>query len=166
MIAFTIIEGIVGLLIMFGLFTRFMSVGVFALAMGILLSSGWIGTTCLDEWQIGTLGIATGFTLFLTGGGKYSLDHYLQTKKFHFTNTNWFAWLGSGNLPIKEAIFPRVVLAGSFVIFGITLMTNQVFYGVLWGTLHNKSVKPKLEITEGNINNNTLSFDVFSNRRR
>ena len=67
MVAFTIIEGIVGLFIIFGLFTRLMSIGVFGLAMGILLGSGWIGTTCLDEWQIGVLGIATGFVLFLTG---------------------------------------------------------------------------------------------------
>lgn len=55
MISFTIIEGIVGLFIIFGLFTRLMALGVFGLAMGILLGSGWIGTTCLDEWQIGVL---------------------------------------------------------------------------------------------------------------
>jgi len=43
----------------------------------------------------------------------------------------------------------------------MTLMTNQVFHGGVWGTLHNKSVKPKLEITEAEIANNMLSFDVF-----
>jgi len=73
MVIFTIIEGIVGLFIMLGLFTRIMSIAVFGLAMGILLGSGWIGTTCLDEWQIGSLGIATSFVLFLTGSGQYSL---------------------------------------------------------------------------------------------
>ena len=46
MVIFTVIEGIVGLFILFGLFTRLMSIGVFGLAMGILLGSGWIGTTC------------------------------------------------------------------------------------------------------------------------
>jgi thiosulfate dehydrogenase [quinone] large subunit len=161
MVIFTIVEGIVGLLIMFGFFTRLMSIGVFGLAMGILLGSGWIGTTCLDEWQIGVLGIATGFVLFLTGSGKYSLDHYLMKKDIAFTKTKWFAWIGSGVLPIKESIFPKVVLVGSLLIFGMTLMTNQVFHGGLWGTLHNKSVKPKLEITQANISNSTLSFDVF-----
>ena len=40
-------------------------------------------------------------------------------------------------------------------------MTNQVFHGGLWGTLHNKSVKPKLEITDGEINKYQLSFDVY-----
>ena len=161
MVIFTIVEGIVGLFIMFGLFTRIMSIGVFGLAMGILLGSGWIGTTCLDEWQIGVLGIATGFVLFLTGSGKYSLDNYLIKNNFAITKKKWFAWLASGILPIKESVFPKVVLTGSLFILGITLMTNQVFHGGLWGTLHNKSIKPKLEITEGQITNNTVSFNVF-----
>lgn len=161
MVIFTIVEGIVGLFIMFGLFTRIMSIGVFGLAMGILLGSGWIGTTCLDEWQIGVLGIAAGFTLFLTGSGKYSVDNYLMKNNFAITKKKWFAWLGSGILPIKESVFPKVVLAGSIFILGMTLMTNQVFHGGVWGKLHNKSVKPKLEITEGKIANNKLSFDVF-----
>ena len=161
MVIFTIVEGIVGLFIMFGLFTRIMSIGVFGLAMGILLGSGWIGTTCLDEWQIGVLGIATGFVLFLTGSGKYSLDNYLIKNNFAITKKKWFAWLASGILPIKESVFPKVVLTGSLFILGITLMTNQVFHGGLWGTLHNKSIKPKLEISEGKIINNTVSFNVF-----
>ncbi|MFY0712645.1 quinol oxidase [Seonamhaeicola sp. NFXS20] len=161
MVIFTIIEGIVGLFIMFGLFTRIMSIGVFGLAMGILLGSGWIGTTCLDEWQIGVLGIATGFVLFLTGSGKYSMDNYLIKHNFTITKKRWFSWLGSGILPIKEHLLPKIVLLGSLFILGITLMTNQVFHGGLWGTLHNKSVKPKLEITNGEIQNSTITFDVF-----
>ncbi|PRY91867.1 TQO small subunit DoxD [Marinilabilia salmonicolor] len=161
MVLFTIIEGIVGLFIIFGLFTRIMSVGVFSLAMGILLGSGWIGTTCLDEWQIGVLGIATGFVLFLTGSGRYSLDNYMLKNNFSITTKKWFAWVGSGTLPIKESVFPKFVLGGSIFILGMTLMTNQVFHGGLWGPLHNKSVKPVLEITEGRIDNSTLSFDVF-----
>lgn len=85
MVVFTIIEAIVGLFIILGLFTRIMSIGVFSLAMGILLGSGWLGTTCLDEWQIGVLGIAGGFTLYLTGSSYYSLDNYLINKNLSFT---------------------------------------------------------------------------------
>ncbi|MHA7941842.1 TQO small subunit DoxD [Formosa sp. 3Alg 14/1] len=161
MASFTIIEGIVGLLIMLGLFTRLMSLGVFGLAMGILLGSGWIGTTCLDEWQIGVLGIATGFTLFLTGSGKYSLDHYFMQKESPFTKKTMFKWLGSGPLPLAEKLVSRVTLFGAVGILGLTLFTNQYFHGGVWGTLHNKSVKPKIEISNAHINNETLSFEVF-----
>ena len=161
MVVFTIIEGIVGLFIILGLFTRLMSIGVFGLAMGILLGAGWIGTTCLDEWQIGVLGIATGFMLFLTGSGRYSVDNYLMKRKARVTQKKWFAWLGSGELPVHAKRYTRGVLLGSVVILGMTLYTNQVFHGGVWGTLHNKSVKPKLELTDAVIADKQLSFDLY-----
>jgi len=159
MVIFTIVEAIVGLFIIFGLFTRLMSIGVFFLAMGILLGSGWIGTTCLDEWQIGVLGVASGFVLFLTGSGAYSLDNYLMNKPYQFTNKKWFAFLGSGELPIKN-LAPKVLVM-SLLIFGLTLFTNQYFHGGVFGTLHNKSVKPKVEISNIQQNGSQLSFQLF-----
>lgn len=159
MIAFTIIEAIVGLFLILGLLTRLMSIGVFSLALGILLGSGWIGTTCLDEWQIGVLGIAGGFTLFLTGSSFYSVDHYLQKSNFSCTHKKWFQWLHSGMFPYSN---PKpVVLLGSVMIFGLALFTNQYFHGGVWGTLHNKSVKPKLEISNVSLQNSDLCFTVY-----
>ncbi|MCC9065371.1 TQO small subunit DoxD [Flavobacterium piscisymbiosum] len=159
MVAFTIIEGIVGLAIMLGFFTRLMSIGIFLLALGILLASGWIGTTCLDEWQIGILGLASGFTLFLSGSTYLSLDGYFIAKKARFTQTKWFRLLGSGELNL--ASYKPLLLVGAFSIFGLTLFTNQYFHGGVFGTLHNKSVKPKLEISNLKIDGNELIFDVF-----
>ncbi|WP_267405267.1 MULTISPECIES: TQO small subunit DoxD [unclassified Chryseobacterium] len=159
MMTFTIVEAIVGLCVILGLFTRLMSIGVFALAMGILLGSGWIGTTCLDEWQIGVLGIAGGFTLFLTGSSYYSLDQYLLDKNLSFTKRKWFSYFGSGVLPIANT--KRFVLIGSLLIFGLTLFTNQYFHGGVWGKLHNKSVKPKIEISNISFNHSYLSFQIF-----
>lgn len=159
MMIFTIIEAIVGLFIIFGLLTRLMSIGIFSLALGILLGSGWLGTTCLDEWQIGVLGIAGGFVLFLTGSGPYSLDYFFIKKKKNFTQTGWFSWLGSGNLPVSRP--KAVVMAGSLVIFGLTLYTNQYFHGGVWGTLHNKSVKPRVEISNISRNNSDLQFEIY-----
>lgn len=159
MVIFTIVEAIVGLFIILGLFTRLMITGVFLLAMGILLGSGWIGTTCLDEWQIGVLGIAGGFTLFLTGSGSYSLDNYLMNKGLAFTHKKWFGFLGSGVLPINN-LKPKV-LAISLFIFGLTLFTNQYFHGGVFGKLHNKSVKPKVEISNVQYNGSQLTFQIF-----
>ncbi|MDQ0782573.1 TQO small subunit DoxD [Chryseobacterium sp. W4I1] len=159
MMAFTIIEAVVGLFIILGLFTRLMSIGIFGLAMGILLGSGWIGTTCLDEWQIGVLGIAGGFVLFLTGSGPFSLDHYFIKNNKRFTHKKWFLWLGSGVLPLAKP--KTLVVAGSVFIFGLTLLTNQYFHGGVWGTLHNKSIKPKIEISNISIRNSDLVFEVY-----
>ncbi|PRD55965.1 TQO small subunit DoxD [Sphingobacterium gobiense] len=159
MVIFTIIEAIVGLLIMLGLFTRLMSIGVLFLATGILLGSGWIGTTCLDEWQIGVLGIASGFTLFLSGSGAYSLDQHIMDRQYIFTSKSWFRWLGSGTLPLKR---PQTkVMVMSIFIFGLTLFTNQYFHGGVFGTLHNKSVKPKIEISNIRHEGSELTFQLF-----
>ncbi|AZB10600.1 quinol oxidase [Chryseobacterium sp. G0162] len=159
MMIFTIIEAIVGLFIILGLFTRLMSIGIFSLALGILLGSGWLGTTCVDEWQIGVLGVAGGFVLFLTGSGSYSIDNYFIKRNNSFTLSKWFQWLGSGILPIAQ---PKVfVLTGSLLIFGLTLYTNQYFHGGVWGTLHNKSVKPKLEISNISRRDSDLTFEVY-----
>lgn len=159
MMAFTIVEAVVGLFIILGLFTRLMSIGVFGLAMGILLGSGWIGTTCLDEWQIGVLGTAGGFVLFLSGSGSFSLDHYFIKNNKTFTHKKWFLWLGSGVLPLSKP--KTLVLAGSVFIFGLTLYTNQYFHGGVWGTLHNKSVKPKIEISNVLLTSSAVTFEVY-----
>lgn len=161
MAIFTIVEGVVGLVFMLGLFTRLASIGVFSLAMGILLGSGWIGTTCLDEWQIGVLGVAAGFSIFFTGGGKYSLDEYLTRKNKPFTNTKWFKFLGSGELPIKENVMNKIALWGAIFILGLTLFTNQHFHGGVFGKLHNLSVRPHISISNLAIQDNNLSFMVY-----
>lgn len=161
MVAFTIIEGIVGLLFMLGFFTRLMTIGVFSLAFGILLGSGWLGTTCLDEWQIGILGVAAGFTIFFSGGGRYSLDEYLIRKNKAFTSKKWFSFLGSGNLPLKEKVLNKTVLSGSIFILALALFTNQYFHGGVYGKLHNLSVRPHVTINNAELNNSTLSFTVF-----
>ena len=160
MLIFTLIEAVVGLFIMFGLFTRLMGLGVFGLATGILLGSGWIGTTCLDEWQIGTLGMATGFTLFLTGGGRYAMDNLLLKTSFA-TKFKWLPFVSSGPLPLKTKTVNRISLLGAGVILFATLYTNQHFHSGIWGDLHNKSVRPIVEIHDANLNSNKLTFMVY-----
>ena len=158
MVIFTLVEGIVGLLYMLGFFTRLMSIGVFSLAFGILLGSGWLGTTCLDEWQIGILGVSAGFTIFLSGGGKYSLDYLLLPK---LSKNKWLVWLTSGELPLSIKQFSKVAISGAVLLFILTLYTNQVFHNGLWGPLHNTSVKPELEISNAKIQEDILTFKVY-----
>lgn len=159
MVSFTIVEAIVGLFIMLGLFTRLMSIGIISLAMGILLGSGWIGTTCLDEWQIGVLGVAGGFTLFLTGSGNYSLDNLLINKNSRLLDNKLFNWFASGYLPVL--LSKKVILFVSLLILGLTLYTNQYFHGGVFGTLHNKSVRPKVEISNILVDQSKIKFEIY-----
>lgn len=150
MLAFTIAEAIVGLCLLLGIWTRVMSLGVIGLALGILLGSGWLGTTCLDEWQIGILGIAGGLAILHTGAGKYSLDNWLTKKSI--------------KIPFDKLLTPRsskfILYSSLFALF-IALYTNQVFHGGVYGKLHNKSVKPYVEISEVAKSDKDISFTLF-----
>lgn len=157
MTVFTIVEGIVGFCVIIGLFTRAMSVAILGLAFGILLSAGWLGTTCLDEWQIGILGVACGLMLFLSGGGRYSVDHVLSDRFPKLVQRKWLRWLTSGEISVPKP----AVLAGSVAVLALALFTNQHFHGGVYGPLHNKSVAPQIEITDARIAGNSLQFQVF-----
>src|SRR5215471_5597254 len=161
MLSFTLIEGLVGLFLMLGLFTRLMSLSVLGLALGILLGSGWLGTTCVDEWQIGVLGLAAGFTLMLTGGGRFTIDSRLLTTHRKIASQKWFPWLASGELPLAESRLQLIALIGGVAVTGLALLTNQHFHGGVWGKLHNLSVRPHVTISGAVIKNQTLSFTVF-----
>lgn len=159
MVTFTWVEAIVGLSILLGFFTRLMSVGIFLLALGILLGSGWLGTTCLDEWQIGVLGVASGTVLFFTGSDAYSVDKLMINKGLGFTHKKWFCYLGSGVLNLKYKY--QIVGILSTLVLALTLFTNQYFHGGVWGELHNKSVRPKVEISNIRYDPSHLTFQLF-----
>lgn len=157
MTVFTIVEGVVGICVMIGFLTRIMSLAVLGLAFGILLSAGWLGTTCLDEWQIGILGMACGFMLFLSGGGRYSVDRIVSGRIPRLAQQKWFNWLSSGAINVRTP----VVVSGSLLVLAVALFTNQHFHGGIYGPLHNKSVAPVIEITDAHIADNSLQFELF-----
>lgn len=161
MAVFTIIECLVGLMLMLGLLTRLAAVGVFSLALGILLGSGWLGTTCLDEWQIGILGMCAGLLLFLAGGGSCSLDGRLSKLPCCARRSSLFAWVASGPLPLGYRKLAKVSVWSAVFMMFVTLGTNQFFHGGVWGPLHNKSVKPLLEVSGASLSGDGLRFNVY-----
>lgn len=161
MLLFTIAEGIVGLFFMLGLFTRFMSLAVFGLAMGILMGAGWLGTTCLDEWQIGVLGVAAGWTIFLSGGGKYSLDNLISGTYKSSKPRNWIQAAGSAPLKIDLFWLNRITITVTVLLLALTLFTNQYFHGGVYGKLRNLSIRPHVTISNARIQADSLIFKVF-----
>src|SRR5690606_11111446 len=80
-------------------------------------------------------------------------------RSYPFTAKNWFAFLGSGQLPMK--IQPPKILLVSILIAGLTLLTNQYFHGGVFGKLNNKSVRPKVEISHVQQQGSQLAFRLF-----
>ncbi|XHR31219.1 MAG: TQO small subunit DoxD [Chthoniobacteraceae bacterium] len=154
---FTAVEAVVGLALMAGFVTRLAGIATSLLAFGILLGAGWLGTTCLDEWQIGVLGITAGLVCAMAGGGRYSADRFLMRRFPSLTNT-WWGKITFGSALQKPRLLSRLALAGGIAVFALTLATNQAFHGGVWGTLHNKSVRPKVEITDARLGPDGLNF--------
>ena len=67
LIMFAVLEAIFGLLMMLGLLTRFSGLVLAGLAWGIGLADGWLGSTCVDEWQIAAMEGAAAFMFIFTG---------------------------------------------------------------------------------------------------
>lgn len=159
LLAFTLVEAVVGLALMLGLFTRAMGLATSLLALGILLGAGWLGTTCLDEWQIGLLGIGGGLAFAFAGGGRYSVDSLLS-RRFGEGRSRLLSWARGLSMPSTPHL-ARVVLAISVAVFGLTLLTNQVFHNGVWGKLHNKSVRPLVNLSAAEVRGDTLTLRLY-----
>lgn len=80
LIFFTAMEALFGLLMMLGLFTRLSGLALALLSWGIGLGAGWLGPTCVDEWQIAVVEGAAAFMFIFTGSRWLSLDQLLSSR--------------------------------------------------------------------------------------
>ncbi len=158
LVTFTIIEGLVGFGLIIGLLTRLSAIGATLLSLGILLGSGWLGSTCVDEWQIGVAGIASALVIFSFGGGLFSLDYVFFKNK----NSKLLAYLASNNIKNNESSIKHESLIFSIIAMFITLYTYQALHGGLYGKLYNLSKKPKIEILNANLKQNgALTLTIY-----
>lgn len=149
LILFTLIEGAVGLALLLGLMTRFAALGVTLLSWGILIGAGWLGTTCLDEWQIGASGLTMGLCIMLAGAGPWSLDHWLSKKYPGLACSKFWRLLSTGSIPNFKNVnlLKPLALSATVLAMGWTLFTYQAFFEGIWGNLHNPSVKPHISLS-------------------
>ncbi len=129
-IAFTLVELLVGLGLIFGFMTRFFGLISVGLAVSLMLMFGWLGSTCVDEWTMAANSFAMGLGIMIVGGGSWwSLDHWVANKFPKFANRAWFPWLFSGPLPL-------VTVTRFAKLFGILAIVFAVsFYGYLRGAV-------------------------------
>ena len=144
------------LALLFGLGTRLAGLGAALLSWGILMGAGWLGTTCLDEWQIGAAGIAEGLTVLLAGAGPWSLDAWWQHRWPSLAEKPLLRWLSSGPLlaGTNYKRLTRLAAVLAVIAIGWMLYTNQAFHGGVWGQLHNLSKEPHLSLSEPILSRN------------
>ncbi|MHB1646139.1 MAG: TQO small subunit DoxD [Candidatus Acididesulfobacter diazotrophicus] len=155
---FTVIEFLVGMSLIFGLFSRLGGLGAVALAFGILFGSGWLGSTCLDEWQVGSVEMVVGL-LILFVGSSWSFDDLVRNAWPKTADSFGYRLIGNG--PLWGSGFKTWVAV--FAIFGtvVTLGTNQMFQGGVWGKLHNFGKTLVVSVSNAKIVNKNIQFTAY-----
>jgi uncharacterized membrane protein YphA (DoxX/SURF4 family) len=166
LLTFTALEGLLGALLILGLATRLSAAGATLLSAGILLGSGWMGSTCVDEWQIGALLVAGTSALVVSGAGAWSVDSWWMRRDPSLARRPWFQWLASGPVaptPKEAAVVPaaqgdgdglglRWASAGAAVLAALVmLVTYQAFHNGLWGHLHNDAKTPAIALSAARV---------------
>ncbi|PKY10384.1 hypothetical protein B1757_09785 [Acidithiobacillus marinus] len=130
----TIAELIVGVGLILGIATRILALGSVGLNISLMLIFGWMGSTCVDEWTMASAGFAMGATLMLTGGGSWSLDHWLGRMSPALSNRSWFRLLFSGPLSVSATKKWGVILGILSLLF--TAAFYQYIHGAVISPLH------------------------------
>ena len=161
LIIFTIIEGLCGVGLMLGFFTRLTSFGIMCLSSGILLGAGWLGNASYDEWMVGIGGVAGAMAIFLSGGGHFSVDSVIFGDRLYDGKHKALVWFTSGKLPLLPGARKRFGLWLAIIAVFLGLFTLQVFHNGVIGKPVNYNVLPEIEIQAADISDGELKFEVY-----
>lgn len=162
---FTFSELLLGLLLAAGFLSRFTGVFMAGLAIGLMHTAGWLGPTCLDEWQIASLLVTIGGVMALYGGGRFSADAWLMRKRPSLEENTWWKLLAFPSFDTRSPRFRKIAVAIPVILVLYVIATNQVHHGGVWGPLHNYSKKPGITLSEAAIDDNdTFSFTAFRDK--
>lgn len=163
---FTSLELTVGMMLFIGLGTRLwgvVSIGLFSMLM---LVTGALGSTCLDEWTVASMGIGFGACLLLAGSGPYSIDALIFKRFSHLVGHPIWSILVSPEIYFNDHydIAKRYALAFSCITFAFVLITNQYFVGGVYGPFYNPAIHMNVEMHAELASNGTLNLTLHRNQ--
>ena len=158
---FTYSELLLGLLLLLGVFSRLTGVFLISLAVGLMHTAGWLGPTCLDEWQIASLLLVIGVVMSLYGSGDYSLDAFLTRKCETLSNNRYWQWVTQVDMISRVKKFHQIALVCTVLTVLYVMGTNQLLHGGVWGKLHNYSTKPNIVLSDLSVSSDHLTFSAF-----
>jgi len=162
---FTYSELLAGILLIVGFVSRLSGLLLVGLAVGLMHTAGWLGPTCLDEWQISSMLVAIGVVITLFGSGSYSLDSLITRRKPTLAQKRWWQAL---TLPLPAAnshFFRKTTYAISAVVILYVIGMNQVHHGGVWGKLHNYSKNPDIQVMDyTRLDDSTFSLKLYRDK--
>ena len=78
LIIFSWVEFVVGLFLLTGTLTRLAAFGAAVLSFSMLFGNGWLGTACVDEFQIGSVEGIAAMVLMFVGAGGLGVDRWIH----------------------------------------------------------------------------------------
>jgi uncharacterized membrane protein YphA (DoxX/SURF4 family) len=143
MLLFTGAELLIGAALMAGFLTRISALISAGFSIMLMLTFGWQGATCIDEWTMAACNLAMGATLMLAGSGAYSLDNVLLRRNPGLTERAWFRWLaGSLPLPLADRMFRNLGLALLASVLAFNIGTYSYYRGSVVTPFHSGPVSP------------------------
>ncbi len=144
-VIFSAVELVSGFMLISGLLTRLAAVLTIGLSFTLMLLFGWQGATCIDEWTMAASNFAMGVTLFLVGGGAYSLDNWLLQKNPSMAKKGWFRWLGGSlPLPLGDGAFKKLALTLFWISVVFIVATYSYYRGSVVTPFHGSPVSLKV----------------------
>lgn len=157
LIVFSLLELLSGLGLILGCFTRLCASVTFLLSITLMLSFGWEGGSCMDEWTMAVSAIAMSAVLILSGSPAFSIDELLRLE-----NKPFLQFATSAELPKKILTLATVVLTLFTIIF--TTVTYNYYRGSIYSHYHSGPVSPThftMKVTSPQLlQSGSLSFNL------
>ena len=162
---FTYSELMAGLLLIAGFLSRLSGLLLVGLAVGLMHTAGWLGPTCLDEWQISSMLVSIGVVISLFGSGSYSIDSLLTKRMPALAGKKWWQALTLPLPATNTRFFRKTVYVISAIVIVYVIGMNQVHHGGVWGKLHNYSKTPDIQVSGYQaLNDSAFSLDLYRDK--
>jgi thiosulfate dehydrogenase (quinone) len=142
-ILFSAVELVAGFSLIAGLATRLAALVSVGLSIVLMLTFGWQGGTCIDEWTMAACNLAMGATLMLAGSGAYSLDNALLRRNPVLAERTWFRWCGGSlKLPLSDEGFRTLGLSALALVLALDIGVYNYYRGSVLTAYHGGPVSP------------------------
>ena len=155
LVLFSAAELVFGLMLIMGVLTRLAATIFILLSILLMLTFGWQGATCIDEWTMAASNLAMSVAIVLAGGGAFALDIVIARRMPRLAGRGWFGWL-SGDAPLSSDRHGGLGIAAALLAFTVAFTTGTYSYyrGGVVTAYHGGTVSPAkhyLTLTNGAI---------------